>query len=245
MRRLFPQMRAENGNGLTLQAMKVLLIEDEHKTAASVKSWLEEAGFKVDCAFEGRLGLQLARQNEYDVILSDVIMPGMNGIELCRHLREAGLKAPVMLLSALSRPEDKVAGLNAGADDYLAKPFDFQELLARMNALFRRSGKQTKEAVKLSYSDLQLNLHSLEVWRAGVKISLTPREFALLEYLIRNQGRVLSKAEISEKVWNLVPEINTNVIEVYVGYLRNKIDKGFDKRLIHTHFGVGYVLKAE
>ncbi|MBX2929078.1 MAG: response regulator transcription factor [Saprospiraceae bacterium] len=225
--------------------MKVLLIEDEQKTAASIKSWLEEARFAVDCAFDSFTGRRLAEQSEYDIILSDVIMPGINGIELCRNLREKGVKAPILLLSALSRPEDKVAGLNAGADDYLAKPFDFQELLARIHALIRRSGGPADYPVKLSFADLELNLHSLEVWRAGVKVTLTPREFALLEYLVRNQGRVVPKAEISEKVWNLDAEINTNVIGVYVGYLRNKIDKGFDKRLIHTHFGVGYVLKAE
>lgn len=225
--------------------MKVLLIEDEPKTAESIKAWLEDARFEVACAFDGFTGRRLAEQNDYDIILSDVVMPGVNGIDLCRHLRKTGLKTPILLLSALHRPEDKVAGLNAGADDYMAKPFDLHELLARIYALTRRSRRQVEEVIKLSFSDLELNLHSLEVWRAGVKISLTPREFALLEYLIRNQGRVVPKAEISERVWNLDAEINTNVIEVYVGYLRNKIDKGFDKRLIHTHFGVGYVMKEE
>lgn len=223
--------------------MKVLLIEDEQKTAASIKSWLEDARFKVDCAFDGFTGRRLAGHNEYDVIISDIVMPGTNGIDFCRYLRDKGVQTPILLLSALSRPEDKVLGLNAGADDYMAKPFDFYELLARINALTRRPGRPTEDPVKLSFADLELNLHSLEVWRAGVKIILTPREFALLEYLVRNQGRVIPKAEISEKVWNLDVEINTNVIEVYVGYLRNKIDKGFGKRLIHTHFGVGYVLK--
>lgn len=225
--------------------MKVLLIEDEQKTAESIKSWLEDARIEVDCAFDGFTGQRLAAQNEYDVIISDIVLPGVNGIDICRHLRDKGSQTPILLLSALSRPEDKVMGLNAGADDYMTKPFYFPELLARVHALTRRTGRPMEYPSKLSFADLELNLHSLEVWRAGVKIVLTPREFSLLEYLVRNQGRVIPKAEISEKVWNLDVEINTNVIEVYVGYLRNKVDKEFGKRLIHTHFGVGYVLKEE
>jgi len=225
--------------------MKVLLIEDEQKTAQSIKSWLEEAQMTVECAFDGFTGKRLATLNEYDIIISDIILPKINGIDLCRHFREAGIKTPILMLSALSQPEDKVAGLNAGADDYLSKPFHFQELLARLYALVRRSTQQPAFSAKLTFADLELNLDTLEVWRSGVKITLTPREFALLEYLVRNQARVVPKAEISERVWNLIPEINTNVIEVYVGYLRNKIDKGFEKRLIHTHFGVGYYLKNE
>lgn len=225
--------------------MKVLLIEDEQKTAESIKSWLEDARIEVDCAFDGYTGQRLASQNEYDVIISDIVLPGVNGIDICRNLRDKGSQTAILLLSALSRPEDKVMGLNAGADDYMTKPFYFPELLARVHALIRRKGRPMEYPAKLSFADLELNLHSLEVWRAGVKIVLTPREFSLLEYLVRNQGRVIPKAEISEKVWNLDVEINTNVIEVYVGYLRNKIDKEFGKRLIHTHFGVGYVLKEE
>jgi len=225
--------------------MKVLLIEDEQKTAESIKSWLEDARIEVDCAFDGFTGQRLAGQNEYDVIISDIVLPGVNGIDICRNLRDKGSQTAILLLSALSRPEDKVMGLNAGADDYMTKPFYFPELLARIHALTRRKGRSMEYPAKLSFADLELNLHSLEVWRAGVKIVLTPREFSLLEYLVRNQGRVIPKAEISEKVWNLDVEINTNVIEVYVGYLRNKIDKEFGKRLIHTHFGVGYVLKEE
>ena len=223
--------------------MTILLIEDEPKTAQTIKSWLEEGQIGVDCAFDGPSGRQLAEQNEYDVIISDVMMPKMNGIDLCRHFREAGIRTPILLLSALSQPEDKVAGLNAGADDYLAKPFDFHELLARINALVRRHAPQLAQTNKLAFADVELNLDTLEVWRDGTKITLTPREFGLLEYFIRNQGRVLSKIEILEKVWGVDVVINTNVIEVYVNYLRNKIDKGFDQKLIHTHFGAGYIFK--
>ena len=225
--------------------MKVLLIEDEQKTAQSIKSWLEEARIQVDCAFDGFTGQRLATRNVYDVIISDVILPQINGIDLCRFFREEGIRTPILMLSALSQPEDKVNGLNAGADDYLAKPFDFHELLARIHALIRRAVQPANVAQKLIFADLELNLDTLEVWRTGTKIILTPREFALLEYFVRNQGRVLPKAEIAEKVWNIDAEINTNVIEVYVGYLRNKVDKGFSKPLIHTHFGVGYILKNE
>lgn len=226
-------------------AMKILLIEDEPKTAQSIKTWLEEAQMRVDCATDGRAGRDLAERNEYDVIISDVILPEISGIDLCRHIRQIGVRTPILMLSAQSLPEDKVSGLNAGADDYLGKPFDFQELLARLNALTRRILPQTNRQNKLTFADLELNLETLEVWRAGQKITLTPREFSLLEYFVRNQERVLPKAEISERVWNLDFEINTNVIEVYVNYLRNKIDKGFDKKLIHTHFGVGYVLRSD
>ena len=225
--------------------MKILLIEDELKTSQSIKSWLEEYQIDVDCAYDGDSGLSLVGHKSYDVILSDVILPKLGGFEFCRKVRDAGIRTPIMMLSALSQPEDKVTGLDAGADDYMSKPFDFKELLARINALVRRSTDKDAHTNILTFADLELNLNTFEVHRAGKKIILTPREFALLEYLVRNQGRVLSKAEISEKVWNIDIEYNTNVIEVYVNYLRNKIDKGFDKKLIYTQFGIGYYLKHE
>ena len=227
-------------------SMKILLIEDEPKMALSIKVWLEEHQLEVDCVFDGRTGLLFAEKTNYDVIVSDVIMPAMNGIELCQQLRFKGNGTPVLLLSALSQVEDKVTGLDAGADDYLAKPFDFHELLARIKALYRRQQQQqfANTPVRMVFEDLELNLDTLEVWRSGTKIALTPREFDLIEFFIKNQGRVIPKSEILESVWGLDVEINTNVIEVYVNYLRNKIDKGFDKKLIHTHFGVGYILKS-
>ncbi|MFZ1380499.1 MAG: response regulator transcription factor [Saprospiraceae bacterium] len=227
------------------QYMKVLLIEDELKTGQSIKSYLqEECKYEVIWHNDGLAGLKTAKENNFDIILSDIIMPGMDGITLCSNLREFGIKTPILILSALYQPEDKVQGLNAGADDYLAKPFDFGELLARINALVRRSVK-SKETSVLSFSDITINLSSMETIREGQKINLTPKEFALLEYFLRNSERVISKQELLEKVWNLTHEISTNVIEVYVNYLRNKIDKGFSKRLIHTHFGIGYVLREE
>ncbi len=226
--------------------MKILIIEDEPKTAQSLRAYLEEeCQAEVDCAFDGYSGMRFAQQNLYDIILTDVVLPHINGIELCRQLREMGIKAPILILSALYQPEDKVVGLNAGADDYLSKPFDFHELAARLQALMRRANQTLIPQTKLFFADLEMNLSTLEVWRDGNKITLTPREFALLEYLVRNPGRVIPKSEILERVWGLNEDINTNVIEVYVNYVRNKIDKGFLVKLIHTHFGVGYILKND
>ncbi len=223
--------------------MKVLLIEDEPKTSRAIQGFLQECQMDVLCAADGLTGRAVAQQNTFDVIICDIVMPGLNGIELCRQLREDGVRTPFLFLSALSQADDKVTGLDAGADDYLAKPFDLKELRARVEALVRRAG--APPPVKLTFADLEMNLHTLEVTRAGQKITLTPREFNLLEYLVRNPNRVISKSEILENVWNIDEKINTNVIEVYVGYVRNKMDKGFSQKLIHTHFGVGYVMKQE
>lgn len=223
--------------------MKVLLIEDELKVAESVKAFLEDAQIIVHCAFDGATGLQMAQKNEYDVIVSDIIMPQLNGIELCKKIRNDHITTPILLLSALYQPEDKVLGLESGADDYLSKPFDLRELLARIQALVRRAQNSPSVSNKLVFQDLEMHLQTLEVWRSNEKIILTPREFALLTYLVRNQGRVISKTELLEQVWNIDEQINTNVIEVYIGYIRNKVDKKFEKKLIHTHHGVGYIVK--
>jgi two-component system copper resistance phosphate regulon response regulator CusR len=228
-----------------LQDMRVLLIEDEQKTGYSVQSYLkDECRFEVIWLKNGLEGLEMAKKESFDIILSDIILPGIDGIKICSELRNLDIKTPILILSALYQAEDKVQGLNAGADDYLAKPFDFGELYARINALVRRSQKPQVSNI-ITYSEISINLSNLEVWRNGQKISLTPKEFALMEFFMRNKERVISKQELLEKVWNLTHEISTNVIEVYVNYLRNKIDKGFDKRLIHTHFGMGYILKEE
>lgn len=230
-----------------LPIMKILLIEDEPKTAASIQAFLEESGLAVSHAPDGQAGHELALREPFDVIVSDIQMPRMTGLELCQKLREAGIQTPFLFLSALSQTDDKVTGLNVGADDYLAKPFDFSELKARIEALARRrstgGGQAAAVSRKLVFADLEMNLDTLEVVRAGQKIVLTPREFALLEFFVRNPGRVVSKTEILERVWNIDEKINTNVIEVYVSYVRNKVDKGFDQKILHTHFGVGYVLK--
>ncbi|GAB3181471.1 response regulator [Telluribacter humicola] len=225
--------------------MKLLLIEDEPKTLQSLKQGLEENGFEVDVAYDGLIGLQIAKRNTYQLIISDIIIPGINGIELCRELRKLGNQTPILMLTALGTTDDKVTGFDAGADDYLVKPFEFKELMARVRALTKRAGSVTQTAQTLGFADLEVNLDAKTVHRSGIKIELTAREFNLLVYLIRNQGRVVSKAEIAEQVWEIDFDSGTNIIEVYVNYLRKKIDRDFPTKLIHTQFGMGYVLKVD
>lgn len=223
--------------------MRILLIEDEIKTVQSLRQGLEELNWTVDIATDGDTGWRYITDNHYDVIVSDIMMPGLDGLEICRRLREQGQKTPVLLLSALGHTDDKVSGLEAGADDYLSKPFEFREFTARVKALSRRPASAIRPENILQFADLEQNLDAKTVRRDGRDLLLTPREFALLEFFMRNPGRVLSKTEIAEKVWDLDFDTGTNVIEVYVNYLRNKIDKGFDRKLIQTQFGQGYVLK--
>ena len=225
--------------------MKVLLIEDHPKTVQTLKQGLEENQMEVDFAYDGYSGKLLAERNKYDVIVTDIIIPYMNGLELCKYLRSIGIKTPVLMLSALDTIEDKVVGLDAGADDYLVKPFEFRELLARIRALSRRSADVATSSFIFTFEDLELNLHTKKVTRGSKIIELTPKEFSLLEYLIKNKEKVVTKAEIFENVWDINFETGTNVVEVYVNYLRNKLDKGFDKKLIHTKFGIGYILKVD
>lgn len=225
--------------------MKLLLIEDEPKTVQSLKQGLEENGYEVDIAYDGLIGRQLAKKGNYQLIISDIIIPGINGIELCRELRSTGDETPILMLTALGSTDDKVTGLDAGADDYLVKPFEFKELLARVRALTKRGSSISQTAQTLRFADLEVSLDAKTVHRSGNKINLTAREFNLLVYLIRNQGRVVSKIEIAEQVWDIGFDTGTNVIEVYVNYLRKKIDKDYPVKLIHTQFGMGYVLKVE
>lgn len=225
--------------------MKLLLIEDEPKTVQSLKQGLEENGYEVDIAYDGLIGKQLAKKSGYQLIISDIIIPGINGIELCRELRNSGDETPILMLTALGSTDDKVTGLDAGADDYLVKPFEFKELLARVRALTKRGSSISQTANILRFEDLEISLDAKTVHRSGNKINLTAREFNLLVYLIRNQGRVISKVEIAEQVWDIGFDTGTNVIEVYVNYLRKKIDKDYPVKLIHTQFGMGYVLKIE
>lgn len=225
--------------------MKVLIIEDEVKTVQSLKMGLEEHQMVVEFAHDGLAGKQIAEEGNFDVIISDVIMPKLSGFELVKNLRQSGVKTPILLLTAMGATDDKVVGFEAGADDYLVKPFEFKELLVRIRALARRGKEESLPKSILSFADLEMNLDAKTCHRSGKKVELTPKEFALMEYLIRNQGRVISKTEIAEKVWDINFDTGTNVIEVYVSYLRNKLDRPFDKKLIHTMFGLGYVLKEE
>lgn len=228
-----------------MKFMKVLIIEDEVKTVQSLKKGLEEHQMVVAYAHDGLSGKRLAEAGSFDVIISDVVMPKMTGFELVKNLRESGVETPILLLTAMGATDDKVTGFEAGADDYLVKPFEFKELLVRIRALARRGKEGVLPKSILSFADLEMNLDAKTCHRSGKKIDLTPKEFALIEYLIRNQGRVVSKAEIADKVWDINFDTGTNVIEVYVSYLRNKLDRPFDKKLIHTMFGLGYVLKVE
>jgi two-component system, OmpR family, copper resistance phosphate regulon response regulator CusR len=223
--------------------MHILLIEDEIKTVQSLKQGLEELNWTIEVAFNGTDGLEIGLTQAFDVIVSDIMMPGTSGVDLCRVLRKKGIKTPVILISALNQTDDKILGLEAGADDYLSKPFELKEFIARVKALARRQGDVFKPSNLLVFREVELNFDTKIATRNQLNLKLTPKEFALLEYFIRNQGRVLSKTEIAEKVWDIDFDTGTNIIEVYVNYLRNKLDKNFDTKLIHTQFGQGYILK--
>lgn len=222
--------------------MKILLIEDERKTIQYIKKGLEEHGYEVDPAEDGVSGRNLAFRNQYNLIITDVILPELNGRDLCRELRDAKVETPILMLTALGETDDVVEGLDSGADDYLAKPFEFKELLARIRSLTKRQSKLINET-QLRIADLTLDTNRKSVIRAGKKIDLTSKEFSLLEYFLRNQDRVIPRAELSKHVWNVDFDTGTNMVEVYVNYLRKKIDKDFGSKLIHTQFGMGYILK--
>jgi heavy metal response regulator len=223
--------------------MRILLVEDDRKVASFIRRGLEEEGYAVDLASDGETGLAMALDRLHDVIVLDVMLPGKPGFQVVRELRQAKVATPVLLLTARDAVEDKVQGLDAGADDYLTKPFAFAELLARVRALLRR-GKEARAPV-LQVADLTLDPATRTVKRAGEAISMTNREFALLEYFLRNPGRVLTRTMIAEHVWDYSFDTATNVIDVYVNYLRKKIDAGRERKLLHTVRGVGYVLKAD
>ncbi len=225
--------------------MKILLIEDDIKIIQSLRKGLEENGYEVDIAYDGQIGKHLAKRNDYSVIVSDIIIPGINGVALCRELRNEGIRAPFIMLTALGALEEKLIGFDAGADDYLVKPFDFLELLARIKVVTKRIQSEPVTANVLRYADLEMNLTTRDVTRNARRIDLTGKEYALLEFLLRNPERVLSKVDIAEKIWDIRFDTGTNIIEVYITLLRKKVDRDFPVKLIHTHYGVGYVLKQE
>jgi two-component system copper resistance phosphate regulon response regulator CusR len=223
--------------------MRILLIEDEPKTLAFIRKGLEENGYAVDTAADGLEGLRLAMAGTHQIIISDIVLPGMSGIQLCRQIREMHNETPLLMLTALGGVGHVVEGLDSGADDYLVKPFEFQELLARIRTLTKRGAVVLQGNQVLTLADLELNLQTRVVKRGGREIQLTAREYALLEFLLRNKGRVLSRQEIVRQVWGLDFDTGTNMVEVYVNYLRRKIDRDFPEKLIHTQFGLGYVMK--
>ena len=227
-----------------MQGLKILLIEDEVKTLNLIKDGLEENNAQVDIAYDGQMGLTLAERNEYSLIISDIILPEINGLTLCKTLRDNGNHTPILLLTALGTTEDIITGLDSGADDYLSKPFEFSELRARIRALTRRGNAVIQKSNILRVADLELNVDTKAVKRGDKEITLTAKEFSLLEFFMSNVGRVISKVEFAEKIWDITFDTGTNVIEVYVNFLRKKIDKDFDVKLIHTQIGMGYVMKC-
>ena len=225
--------------------MRIQLIEDEPKVSAFIKQGLEEHHHEVEVAFDGQMGARLAIHQPYDLIILDLIIPYINGLEVCKKVRESGKLIPILMLTALGDTSDKVAGFDAGADDYLVKPFEFAELLARIKALSKRASRTSETSNSIKVADLVLNLDEKIAVRGDKRIELTAKEFGLLEYLIRNKGRVVSRAAIAEKVWDINFDTGTNVVDVYVNILRKKIDKDFNKKLIHTRIGLGYILQED
>jgi DNA-binding response OmpR family regulator len=221
--------------------MKILIVEDEPKVASFIKKGLEENNYDADIAYDGLTAEKLVRSNRYDLFILDIIIPGINGLDLCRKLKEINSNIPVLMLTALGTTDDKISGFEAGASDYLVKPFEFRELLARVKVLLRKPDLPQERTNILVAGDLELDLERKMVRRSDTYIDLTAKEFSLLEYFMRNSGRVLSRVDIAEKVWDIKFDFGTNVVDVYVNFLRKKIDKGFDKKMIHTRVGFGYV----
>lgn len=223
--------------------IKILVIEDEKRVADLLKIGLEENGYQVLVAYDGEMGRRLFQSNDFQLIISDIILPKLNGFELCQEIRKADEEIPILMLTALGTADDKLEGFDVGADDYMVKPFDFRELLARVRVLLKRRAVAKVDVVKeISYTDLCINLERQEVRRNGEPIKLSPKEYNLLVYLVENAERVVSRVEIAEKVWNTHFDTGTNFIDVYINYLRKKMDKNFEVKLIHTKPGVGFIL---
>lgn len=220
----------------------ILVIEDEERVASLLKCGLEESGYRVTLAYDGEMGLRLFSASPFDLVISDVILPKMNGFELCKKIREANQSMPILMLTALGTTDDKLDGFDAGADDYMVKPFDFRELNARINVLLRRSTNEIKDMKsEINYADLTINLKNKKVTRGGIEIKLSPKEYNLLIYMMENADRIVTRMEIADKVWDTHFDTGTNFIDVYINYLRKKIDKDFDIKLIHTRTGMGFI----
>ncbi|SJZ74691.1 DNA-binding response regulator, OmpR family, contains REC and winged-helix (wHTH) domain [Chitinophaga eiseniae] len=225
--------------------MKILVVEDEERVGALIRRGLEEQGYTVTLAWDGEAGLKLALGGGFDLVITDIVLPRINGLELSRAIRTALPSVPILMLTALGTTDDKVEGFDAGADDYLVKPFDLRELLVRIRALLkRRHAPVPPQPVLLRYADLEMDLQTKNVTRSGQEIHLTPKEFRLLEFMLQNKERVLSRTEIAEKVWETHFDTGTNFIDVYINYLRKKVDKAFEVKLIHTKPGMGFIFKA-
>ena len=221
--------------------MKILIVEDEPKVASFIKKGLEESHYDADIAYDGISAEKLARQYNYNLFILDIILPGIGGLELCRKFKALFPGTPVLMLTALGTTDDKLAGFDAGANDYLVKPFEFREMLARVKVLIKTADPLQESVNRLMVADLELDLDKKTARRGNSNIDLTAKEFSLLEFFMRNPGRVVSRNDIAEKVWDVSFDFSTNVVDVYVNFLRKKIDKGFDKKLIRTKVGFGYI----
>jgi len=222
----------------------ILIVEDEQKIADTLKLGLSENGYQADVAYDGIIGLKLFESNSFSLVVLDINLPVLNGYELCRKIRSKNAQIPIIMLTALSSLDDKIEGYDSGADDYIIKPFEFKELLMKIRVLLKRTTNQNVPTGNvLKAGDLEMNLDSKEVKRNDIPINLTAKEFQLLEYLLRNKNKVVSRADLAINVWDIDFDTNTNVIDVYINYVRNKIDKQFDQKLIQTQVGMGYILK--
>ncbi|EMR03891.1 response regulator transcription factor [Cesiribacter andamanensis] len=231
-----------------MPTVKILIVEDEPKVANAIQQGLQENGLKADVAYDGLVGKKMALSGGYSLVILDINLPHINGYELCQIIRAHDPRIPIIMLTALGGVDDKIQAFGTGADDYLVKPFDFRELMARIQVFLKRSStpeETTKSGNILRVGDLEIDDNSKTVVRGGQQITLTAKEFALLVYLVRNKGRVVSRSDIAEKIWDITFDTGTNVIDVYVNFLRKKIDKNFPTKLIHTRQGMGYMVKEE
>lgn len=221
----------------------ILIVEDEKRVADLLQKGLEENGYQTTVAYDGVMGLRLFRSYPFQLVISDIILPRLDGFELCKEIRKLNAKTPVLMLTALGSTDDKLDGFDSGADDYMTKPFDFRELIARVKVLLKRDSSVVNRPLEqISYADLSVNLNLREVKRQNIPIKLSPKEYNLLIYMVENAERVISRVEIAEKVWNTHFDTGTNFIDVYINYLRKKIDKEFEVKLIHTKPGIGFIL---
>lgn len=221
----------------------ILIVEDEKRVADLLKIGLEENGYQTMVAYDGAMGLRLFQSNSFQLVISDIILPKLDGFELCKEIRKVNERIPILMLTALGSADDKLEGFDAGADDYMVKPFDFRELNARVKVLLKRNAETVvRPPEQITYSDLSVNLNLREVRRNNIAIKLSPKEYNLLLYMLENAEKVITRVEIAEKVWNTHFDTGTNFIDVYINYLRKKIDKDFGKKLIHTKPGVGFIL---
>ncbi len=225
---------------------RILIVEDDHRIADTLRYGLSENGFDVEAVYSGNIGLDTFHQRPFDLVILDINLPGMNGYELCQRIRQINPEIPVIMLTALNTLADKIEGYDAGADDYLLKPFEFRELIMKIRVLLRRTADPNIPTGNILHADdLTMNLETKTVERAGQSIILTAKEFQLLEYFLRNKNKVVSRTDIAVDVWNIKDDANTNIIDVYINYLRNKMDKPFAEKMLHTFVGMGYMLKEK